>query len=159
MQFWVRRNFCGAFSFRMLKAHQEQVDTGSTIHLPFQHFQSVDLARGLAIGPRLAKRRGNRIEIGRETARRGGQSRHLRLIQAFSQHVHLAVADHVGEGTKCQTSRTTPSRDLAGTRYQIRDTEGLVTRAALKNDCSSSPIVSPRMPVTLTLGFEKISFS
>jgi hypothetical protein len=81
-------------SCRMLETCKKEVDTSCTIHLPFQHLQPVDLAFSLAVGPRLAKRRRNGVEIGREPARKGRQSRRLRLIQPVSQPVLLAVADH-----------------------------------------------------------------
>ncbi len=64
----------------MLKAGQKQIATCGAIHLPFQKFQPVDLTLCLAVGPRLTKRRRNRVEIGREAARKCRQSRRFRLI-------------------------------------------------------------------------------
>lgn len=62
--------FLWRLSCRMLKARQEQIDACGSIHLSFQQFQPVDLTLCLAVGPRLTKRCGNRVEIGREAARK-----------------------------------------------------------------------------------------
>lgn len=76
----------------MLKARQEQIDTCGAIHLLFQHFQPVDLTLCLAVGPRLTKRRRNRVEIGRETARKCRQSRRLRLMRTAVRKLATEVA-------------------------------------------------------------------
>ena len=101
----------------MLETCKKEVDTSCTIHLPFQHLQPVDLAFSLAVGPRLAKRRRNGVEIGREPARKGRQSRRLRLIQPVSQPVLLAVADHGGEGIE----EPTVLRQLRQSVLDLRD--------------------------------------
>ncbi len=62
--------FLWRLSCRMLKARQEQIDVCGAIHLSFQQFQPVELTLCLAVGPRLTKRCGNRVEIGREAARK-----------------------------------------------------------------------------------------
>lgn len=82
----------------MLEACEEEFDTGGTIHLPLQHLQPVDLAFGLAIGPRLTERRRNRLEICRETTGEGRHPRRLGLIPPIRQPVLLTIAEHGGEG-------------------------------------------------------------
>lgn len=101
----------------MLEARQKKVDTCCAIHLPFQHLQPVDLAFCLAIGPRLAKRRRDRVEIGGEPARKCCQSRRFRLIQPSSQSVLITIADHGGEGIE----EPTVLRQLRQSVLDLRD--------------------------------------
>src|SRR5690349_6934918 len=72
----------------------QQVEPGTSVHLPLDDLEPVDLALDLAVAPRLGQRGAHRIRVAPEAGGERGQGAGLRLAQPAIERIGHLVLDH-----------------------------------------------------------------